>query len=85
MMPCILILPWFFTQQITILVSQYLFRFTHFLFFFLRFCLFIFREKGRKGEGEKNTRPGQDWAAAQACALPDWESNQRPFALQDNT
>ena len=46
-------------------------------FFFLRFYLFIFRERGREGERERNidvwlplTHPlVETWPATQACAL----------------
>ena len=57
-------------------------------FFFLRFYLFIFREREREGEreGEKH----QCVVASQAPPTgvrnpgiyPDWESNWQPFGLQ---
>ena len=49
----------------------------YFFFFFLRFYLFIFRERGREGgrKGEKHrpvachTCPNRGWPATQACVL----------------
>ena len=59
-------------------------------YYFLRFYLFIFREKGRGGEreGEKHqcviashTPPTGDLAHNPGIC-PDWGSNQRPFGSQ---
>ena len=56
---------------------------------FLRFYLFIFRERGRDGEreGEKqqcvvasHTPPTGDLAHNPGMC-PDWESNQQPFGV----
>ena len=62
--------------------------FEHFLSFFLKFYLLIFRERGREGQrGEKHlsfafcTPPTRDLA----CMCPDWELNQRPFGSQVGT
>ena len=54
---------------------------------FLRFYLFIFRERGREGvrEGEKHQRvvashiPPTGDVAHNLGMCPDWESNWRPF------
>ena len=59
-------------------------------FFFLRFYLFIFREKGRQGEkeGEKHQcvvascMPPMGDLAHNPGMCPDWESNQQPFGSQ---
>ena len=62
-------------------------------FFFLRFHLFIFRERGREGEreGEKHqcvvafhTPPTGDLARNPGMC-PDWESNRQPFGSQAST
>ena len=58
--------------------------------FFLRFYLFIFRERGREGEreGEKHQSvvafhaPPTGDQAHNPGMCPDWESNQQPFGLQ---
>ena len=61
--------------------------------FLKRFYLFIFRERGRKGEreGEKHqcvvashAPPSGDLAHSPGMC-PDWESNQQPFGLQAST
>ena len=61
--------------------------------FLKRFYLFIFRERGRKGEreGEKHqcvvashAPPSGDLAHSPGMC-PDWESNQQPFGLQAGT
>ena len=58
--------------------------------FFLRFYLFIFREKGREGEGKgekhqcvvaSHASPTGD-LACNADMCPHWESNWQPFGLQ---
>ena len=67
--------------------------FSHFLFFFLRFYLFIFGQRGREGEreGEKHQYvvayfvPPTGDLARNPGMCPDWESNQRPFGLQAGT
>ena len=60
------------------------------LFFFLRLYLFIFRERGRKGEREggkhqcvvaSHMAPTGD-LARNLSMHTDWESNQQPFGLQ---
>ena len=62
-----------------------------FIFFFKRFYLFIFRERGREGKrgGEKQQcvvashhHPHPRGQAHNPGMCPDWESNQRPFGLQ---
>ena len=64
----------------------------HLLVDFL-FYIFIFRERGKKGEieGEKHqcvvashTPPTGDLACNPGMC-PDWESNQQPFGLQAGT
>ena len=61
--------------------------------FFLRFYLFIFRERGREGEreGEKHpwvvascTPPARDLARNSGMCL-DWKSNQQHFGSQAGT
>ena len=60
--------------------------------FFLRFYLFIFRQRGREGERDRNINvwlslllpPLGTWPATQACAL-DWKLNRRPFGSQAGT
>ena len=60
------------------------------LMFLLRFCLFIFRERGREGEreGEKHQCvvascvPSTGDLASNPGMCPDWESNLRPFGSQ---
>ena len=57
--------------------------------FLQRFYLFIFRQRGREGEREREKHqcvvashvpPTGDLAHSPACALcPDWELNQDPF------
>ena len=69
--------------------------FSHFsiLFYFLRFYLFIFREREREGEreGEKHQctvashTPLTGDLACNPGMCPDWESNQRPFGSQAGT
>ena len=69
--------------------------FSHFsiLFYFLRFYLFIFRERDREGEreGEKHQCAVASWEpltgdlAHNPCTCPDWESNQWPFGSQAGT
>ena len=63
------------------------------MFIFLRFYLFIFRERGRKGEreGEKcgcvlasHTTPTGDQVHNPGMC-PDWELNQWPFGSQAST
>ena len=67
-------------------------------FFFKRFYLFIFTERGREGERDEkrhhceretfigclshSTRLKTQPATPSTC--PDWESNRQPFALQDD-
>ena len=59
-------------------------------FFFLRFYLLIFRERGREGErdGQKHqcvvaSRAPQSGDLAHNSGMcPDWESNQQPFGSQ---
>ena len=59
------------------------------ILFFLRFYLFIFRERAREGEREGETSmcsclsctPTADLAHNPGMC-PDWESNQRPFGSQ---
>ena len=62
-------------------------------FFFKRFYLFSFRERGREGEreGEKHqcvvascTPPTGD-LVGNPGTCPDWESNRRPFGSQAST
>ena len=56
-------------------------------FYFLRFYLFIFRQKGREGEreGEKHQCvvasyvPPTGDLARNPGMCPDWESNQQPL------
>ena len=63
------------------------------LLFFLRFYLFIFRERGRerKREGEKHQcvvascTPPTGGLACNPGMCPDWESNQWPFRSQAST
>ena len=59
-------------------------------FFFLRFYLFLFKERGREGEreGEKHqcvvashAPPTRDMACDPGMC-PDWELNRQPFASQ---
>ena len=58
--------------------------------FFLRFYLFIFRQRGREGEreGEKHQCvvashvPPTGDLAYDPGMCPDWESNQQPFGLR---
>ena len=59
---------------------------------FLRFYLFIFRERGREGErGEKHQCvvayhvPPTGHLACIPGMCPDWESNWRPFGFQAST
>ena len=61
--------------------------------FLKRFYLFIFRERGRKGEREwekhqcvvaSHTPPTGD-VACNPCTCPDWEWNWWPFPLQSDT
>ena len=47
------------------------------LLFFLRFCLFIFRERRREGE-----REGEKHRAHNPGMCPDRDSNQQPFCSQ---
>ena len=65
----------------------------HSIFSFLfkkRFYLFIFRERRREGERGENKHqcvvasrvPSTGDMARNPGMCPDWESNQRPFALQ---
>ena len=62
-------------------------------FLFLRFYLFIFRERERKGErkGEKQQcvvasyLPPTGDMAQNPGMCPDWELNWRPFGLQAGT
>ena len=54
--------------------------------FFLRFSLFIFRERGREGEKyqcvvHSHVAPTGDLACNPGMC-PNWESNQRHFVLQ---
>ena len=57
---------------------------------FLRFYLFIFRDRGREGErdGEQHQcvftscTPHTGDLACNPGMYPDWESNQRPFGSQ---
>ena len=63
-----------------------------FFVYFKRFHLFIFRQRGRKGErkGEKHqcvvashVSPSKD-LARNPGVCPDWESNWRPFGSHDS-
>ena len=56
-------------------------------FFFLRFYLFIFIERGREEEGEKRQRVVVSRAPSTGGGVtcPGWESNQQPFVLQART
>ena len=65
----------------------------YFIYLFIRFYLYIFRERGREGkrEGEKYqcvaasyTPPTGD-PAPNPSMCPDWESNQQPFGTQAST
>ena len=63
---------------------------THAMNYFLRFYLFIFRERGRKGEraGGKHHCvfaihvPPTGGPACKPDTCPGWESNRQPFGLQ---
>ena len=54
--------------------------------FFLRFCLFIFRQRGREGEKHQGVvasrAPPAAGLARNPSMCPDWESNRRFFGLQ---
>ena len=56
--------------------------------FLKRFYLFIFRERGREGERERNqcvvpsSMPSTGDLASNPGMCPDWESNQRHFGSQ---
>ena len=61
---------------------------------FLRFYLFIFRERGREGEREGEQHQccwlplmcSSTWDLARNPGMcPDWESNQKPFGSQAST
>ena len=60
---------------------------------FLKFCSFIFRERGREGEREEEKHhcvvashaPPIGDPVRNPGMCPDWESNQRPFGLQAGT
>ena len=57
----------------------------HLFYFFFRFYLFIFRERGREGEREGKKyqcAPPKGDLAGNPGMGPDWESNQRPFGSQ---
>ena len=62
-----------------------------FSFFFLRFYLFLEREKKGEREGEKHQcvaascTPLTRDLAHNPDVCPDWESNQRPFGSQAGT
>ena len=60
------------------------------IFIFLRFYLFIFRERGREGEREGEEQhcvvashaPPTGDLAHNPGMCPDWESNRQPFGSQ---
>ena len=61
------------------------------LFYFLRFYLFIFREREGERTGEKHQHvvasrvPPTGDLARNPGMCPDWESNWRPFGSQAST
>ena len=68
------------------------FNFYLFIFYvFLKKILFIFRERGREGEGEEqqcvvaSCVPLTGHLAHNPGMCPDWELNQQPFGLKANT
>ena len=62
-----------------------------FLFFFLRFYLFIFRGRGGGREGKKHQcvvashTPQSGDLARNPGMCPDWDLNRQPFGLQADT
>ena len=73
--------------------SFFILKVASFSFFFLRFYLFILRERGKEGEkeGEKHQCVAASCASPTgdlACnpgMCPDWELNRRPFGWQAGT
>ena len=67
-------------------------RFEQRVFNFLKDFIYLFLERGREGERERNINvwlpltcpPPRTWPTTQACAL-DWESNRRTFSSQAST
>lgn len=57
--------------------------------FFFRFCLFLFRGSARGKERNVDRLPPACPQTGSLAAIPgtcpNWEGNQRPFGLQDNT
>ena len=77
-------------MQVVCATNNLLLPIVEWFYFFLRFYLFIFRERGREREreGEKHqcvvashVAPTGD-LACNTGMCPDWESNQRPFGSQ---
>ena len=52
--------------------------------FFKRFYLFIFRESGREGEGERNISVREKHRTHNLGMCPDQEWNPQPFGVQDS-
>ena len=79
----------FTTKNILILIFL---RFCLFIFIFLK-ILFIFQQRGRKGERESKKHPcvvashvpPPGDLACNPGLCPDWKSNQRPFGSQAGT